>query len=237
MDKVIIEVRAGTGGDEAKIWQQDLLRMYQRFAFQKGWSAKLVGEENIEIRGEEAFSWLKNESGVHRVQRIPQTEKRGRVHTSTASVVVLLAGASLSPVELNSADLTVEFFRAGGHGGQNVNKLSTAVRLYHKPSGIVVTSQSERYQHQNRQIAEDKLRAQLALLQANQRQANQNQVRRQSIGEGERAEKIRTYNFPQNRITDHRLNKSWQNLDQVMNGDLGRIAKILKAKEETPSVI
>jgi peptide chain release factor 1 len=143
----------------------------------------------------------------------------------------------LSPVELNSADLTVEFFRAGGHGGQNVNKLSTAVRLYHKPSGIVVTSQSERYQHQNRQIAEDKLRAQLALLQANQRQANQNQVRRQSIGEGERAEKIRTYNFPQNRITDHRLNKSWQNLDQVMNGDLGRIAKILKAKEETPSVI
>lgn len=233
MDKIIIEVRSGTGGDEAKIWQQDLLRMYQRFALRKGWSVKSTGEEGLVIEGEDAFSWLKNESGVHRVQRIPQTEKRGRVQTSTASVVVLMATASPTSVELNPADLTVEFFRSSGHGGQNVNKLSTAVRLLHKPTGIVVSSQSQRYQHQNRQIAEEKLKAELIRNQTGEKKANQDQIRRQSIGEAQRAEKIRTYNFPQNRITDHRVGKSWQNLDQVVDGDLGRIVRALKKLEQS----
>lgn len=224
---VIIEIRSGAGGDEAKIWQRDLLRMYQRFAAQKGWGARILGEDRLEIKGEEAYSLLKQESGVHRVQRIPETEKRGRVHTSTASVVVLPKSDLLGEVNINPADLEVEFFRAGGHGGQNVNKVATAVRLRHKPTGIVVSSQSERSQYQNRQVAQDKLKAELARRQFTQKKADLDQTRRQSIGEAQRAEKIRTYNFPQNRVTDHRLNKSWQNLDQVIDGDLGRIIRAL----------
>jgi len=204
---IIIEVRSGTGGDEAKIWQQDLLRMYQRFAVQKGWQTKVLSEDKLEIKGDGAFNLLEQESGVHRVQRVPQTEKRGRIHTSTASVVVL-PKKSQKEIDIDAADLEVEFFRAGGHGGQNVNKLSTAVRLRHKPTGIVVTSQSERRQYQNRLIAQGKLEAELKRRQQASKKDHLDQLRRQSIGEAERAEKIRTYNFPHNRVTDHRLGKS-----------------------------
>jgi peptide chain release factor 1 len=226
---IIVEVRPGTGGDEAKIWQQDLLRMYQRFAVQKGWQTKVLSEDKLEIKGDGAFNLLEQESGVHRVQRVPQTEKRGRIHTSTASVVVL-PKKSQKEIDIDAADLEVEFFRAGGHGGQNVNKVATAVRLRHKPTGVVVTSQSERRQYQNRLIAQNKLKEELRRRQQASKKKGQNQIRRQSIGEAQRAEKIRTYNFPQNRVTDHRLGKSWQNLEQVIDGDLKRIIKAFQKR-------
>lgn len=219
---IIIEVRPGPGGQEAKIWQQDLLRMYARFADRQGWQRKLLGEGVLKIKGEEAYQALKNESGVHRVQRIPVTEKRGRVHTSTASVVILPLITKVE-MKLNPQDLEFESFRAGGHGGQNVNKVSTAVRLRHRPTGIVVSSQSERYQEQNRRIAEDLLRNKLWQMKEKKESSLLNKTRREAIGSGERSEKIRTYNFPQNRITDHRLRKSWRNLDRVINGDLKKI--------------
>jgi peptide chain release factor 1 len=229
---IIIEIRPGTGGDEAKIWQQDLLRMYQRFAVQRGWPTKILPDGRLEIKGENVFAFLKQESGVHRVQRVPQTEKRGRIHTSTASVVVLPKKAQ-KEIDIDSADLEVEFFRAGGHGGQNVNKVATAVRLRHKPTGVVVTSQSERRQYQNRLIAQNKLKEELKRRRQTSKKNNQNQIRRQSIGEAQRAEKIRTYNFPQNRVTDHRLGKSWQNLEQIIDGDLKRIIKAFQKKTKS----
>ena len=173
----------------------------------------------MKIKGERAFEILKGEAGVHRVQRIPATEKRGRVHTSTASVVVL-PEISHGEQKLNLDDIEFKAFRAGSHGGQNVNKVATAVRLHHKPTGIVVTAQSQRYQEQNRRIAEEMLRSKLWQLEEKKKKATVNKVRKQAVGTGERAEKIRTYNFPQNRVKDHRIGKSWRNLDQVMNGNL-----------------
>ncbi len=222
MANIVLEIRPGTGGQEAKIWQRDLLRMYMHFANKQGWRTEVVDEGVLKIKGENVFEILKNEAGVHRVQRIPVTEKRGRIHTSTASVAVL---PEISPRELriNPEDIEFEAFRAGSHGGQNVNKVATAVRLRHKPTGIVVTAQSQRYQEQNRRIAEEMLRSKLWQLEEEKTKSATNHVRREAVGTGERAEKIRTYNFPQNRVTDHRIGKSWRNLDQVMNGDLKKI--------------
>lgn len=223
---VFIEIRGATGGDEAKIWGNDLLRMYSRYALKKGWKLTQVGELTLKITGMGVFDNLKNESGVHRVQRVPTTEKRGRIHTSTATVVVL-PEIKESEVYINPSDLEWQFTRSGGHGGQNVNKVSTAVRLIHKPSGIVVEAREERFQEQNRQIALSLLRSRLWEKQEEEKTKTVAGYR-SLIGRGMRAEKIRTYNFPQDRVTDHRAGKSWGKLESVMDGDLDKIVEISK---------
>ncbi len=225
--KAFIEIRGATGGDEAKIWAVDLARMYMRFAVKKAWKVSKLSDDTLQIVGMEAFDAFKNESGVHRVQRTPATEKRGRIHTSTATVAVL-PEIKETDVKINPADLEIQFYRSGGHGGQNVNKVSTAVRLIHKPTGIVVTASEERFQEQNRQIATDLLRSKLW------EREEEEKLRtvagyRSVIGRGMRAEKIRTYNFPQNRVTDHRIGKSWGNLEDVIEGNLDKIIETTKA--------
>ena len=202
-----IEIRGATGGDEAKLWGQDLLRMYLRFAVKKNWKYTQIDDLSLKITGFEAFDLLKNESGVHRVQRVPTTEKRGRIHTSTATVVVL-PEIKETDVKVNPNDLEWQFIRAGGHGGQNVNKVSTAVRLKHIPTGIVISAREERFQEQNRQIALSLLRAKLWEKEEEEKLKTIAGYR-STIGKGMRSEKIRTYNYPQDRVTDHRIGKSW----------------------------
>ena len=221
MQKAYIEIRSAAGGNEAKIWADDLLRMYLKYATKRGWKTSAIDDSTLLITGEGAFDTLKNESGVHRVQRVPTTEKRGRIHTSTASVAVL-PEIKEQDVKIDPADLEVKFFRSSGAGGQNVNKVSTAVRITHKPTGTVTTSQQERAQVQNRAIAIDLLRAKLW---EKEEEKKEKEIAgyRSAIGRGMRAEKIRTYNYPQNRVTDHRLNKKWSNLDSIVDGNLEKI--------------
>ncbi|KKR30232.1 MAG: Peptide chain release factor 1 [Candidatus Woesebacteria bacterium GW2011_GWA1_39_8] len=226
--KAFIEVRSAAGGDEAKIWASDLLRMYMRFAVKKGWKNTPIDDGTLLISGPQAFDIFKHESGVHRVQRIPTTEKRGRIHTSTATVAVL-PQIRESEVQINPNDLEIQFYRSGGHGGQNVNKVSTAVRLIHKPSGIVVTASEERFQEANRQIAMDLLRAKLWEKQEEEKERTVAGYR-SAIGRGMRAEKIRTYNYPQNRVTDHRINKSFGNLDSIVDGNLDKLVSLLSTR-------
>jgi peptide chain release factor 1 len=217
----IIEVRGAAGGEEAKIWASDLLRMYTRFAQGQGWKTELVAENTLKVSGENAFKLLENESGVHRVQRVPMTEKSGRIHTSTATVAVLPELGDYE-IKVNPMDLEWQFTHASSHGGQNVQKVSTAVRLRHRPTGIVVTAQSERYQAQNREIALSLLRAKLW----EQEEVKKEQViagYRSPIGRGMRAEKIRTYNFLQDRVTDHRLKKNFHHLEAILEGELRKI--------------
>jgi len=221
-----LEIRGATGGDEAKLWGADLLRMYARYAAKKGWGVLQIAENTVKISGLGVFDSLKNEAGVHRVQRVPVTEKRGRIHTSTATVVVL-PEIRESEIQINPNDLDWQFTRAGGHGGQNVNKVSTAVRLTHKPTGTVVEAREERFQEQNRQIALSLLRSRLW----EKQEAEKTRTiagYRSVIGRGMRAEKIRTYNFPQDRITDHRINKSWGKIENILDGDLDRIIELTK---------
>lgn len=219
---VYLEIRPAAGGSEANIWATDLMRMYMRFAEKKNWKVTPIDDQTLKISGSGVWS-LKNEAGVHRVQRVPATEKRGRIHTSTATVAVVPqlahppAGGQINPQELD-----IQFYRSGGHGGQNVNKVSTAVRLTHKLTGIVVTAQTERFQEQNRQIALDLLRAKLAQ-RANEERQSQVAGFRAAIGTGDRSEKIRTYNFPQSRVTDHRVGKSFGNLEDIINGNLDKL--------------
>lgn len=216
---VLLELKGAAGGDEAKLWGEELLRMYTRYAQLNGFKVEPVDETVIKIAGRGAFNAFKYEAGVHRVQRIPKTEKKGRIHTSTATVSVL---PELQDIDLHINPDEIEFsaFRSGGHGGQNVNKVSTAVRIVHIPSGIVVTSSSERSQIQNRDIAMSLLRAKLWELEVEKQNQEIDSLRSTQVGRGMRSEKIKTYNFPQDRLTDHRLGKSWANLPIIMDGNI-----------------
>jgi len=224
---VFLEVRGAAGGDEAKIWAGELLRMYLRYSIKKDWKVIQLDESNLKIDAPQIFSLLKHESGVHRVQRVPATEKRGRVHTSTATVAVL-PQIPESEVKINPQDIEIQFFRSSGAGGQNVNKVSTAVRLIHKPSGIAVSSQTERHQEQNRINALAVLRARLWEIEE-KKKVQEVAGYRSAIGSGDRSEKIRTYNFAQDRVTDHRVKKNFGNLEKIIDGDLDKIVEATKA--------
>jgi len=224
-DTAIIEIRPAAGGEEAKIWANDLLRMYFRFAQKQGWQVSLLSGGVLKIQGPDVFNKLKWEAGVHRVQRIPETERYGRIHTSTATVAVL-PEISAGQIEINPKDLEWQFFRSSTQGGQNVQKVSTAVRLKHKPSGIVVTCQQERSQEQNRKIALELLRSKLWQHQQKRQESQISSLRRAAVGRGMRSEKIRTYNFPQNRVTDHRLKKKFHNLEEILDGKLEKIVSL-----------
>jgi len=221
-----LEIRPAAGGEEAKIWADDLLRMYTRFANSSNWKVEVIGERKLRITGPDVWSRLKNEAGVHRVQRVPETERYGRIHTSTATVAVL-PEIQDSEIQINPQDLEIQFSRSGGHGGQNVNKVSTAVRLIHKPTGIVVESQSQRFQEQNRKIALNLLRARLWEIEQEKKLGKITEQRRTQVGQGERSEKIRTYNYPNNRVTDHRLNKKFR-LEDIIEGKLEKLTWLLK---------
>jgi len=226
----VMEFRAGAGGDEAAIFAEELANMYMRYAEKKGWEVTLLdGKRAFEIKGKGAYEALRWETGVHRVQRVPATEKQGRTHTSTASVAIMPIRKKTT-IEINPADLEVEFSRSGGAGGQNVNKVETAVRLVHIPTGIDVRSSSERSQLKNREKAMSLLAAKLDQMHEEEEAKKHAAERKQQIGTGDRSEKIRTYNFPQNRITDHRIKESWHNIEGVMAGDLDDIVSTLQER-------
>ncbi len=236
MNKVILEIRAGAGGDEASIFAGNLARMYQRYAESQGWKFSIIDSSESGVgyktlvagiaapAGVNIYDLLKQESGVHRVQRVPETERAGRVHTSTASVAIM-PEVEEKVIQINPSDLDISTFRSSGPGGQNVNKVETAVRILHRPSGIVVASQAERSQLGNKERAMASIRAKLYEQQQLEEQVRLGKIRRDQIGSGDRSEKIRTYNFPDDRITDHRIGKKWHNIEKILEGDFGQIIK------------
>ncbi len=238
-NEIVLEVRAGAGGDEASLFAWELAHMYERFSEMKKWQWKtnyeskndLGGykEASFEIKGKDVYNKMKYETGVHRVQRIPATEKNGRVHTSTASVAVLPIRKIVNFV-INPADLEMEYSRSGGKGGQNVNKVETAVRLIHIPTGLDVRSTNERSQQANRENALSILTAKIQQLKEEEAKKYAG-VRKNQIGTGDRSEKIRTYNFPQDRLTDHRIKKSWHNLPKILEGGIGEVIESIESGE------
>jgi peptide chain release factor 1 len=239
---VFLEVRAGTGGDEAAIFAGDLFRMYGRYAETKGWEVEILSQSSGEhggykeiisrIIGHGAFSLLKFESGTHRVQRVPATEAQGRIHTSACTVAILPELDEVEAIELNPADLRVDTFRASGAGGQHVNKTDSAIRITHLPTGTVVECQDERSQHKNRSRAMSLLKARLLASEREKQQNKQAESRKLQVGSGDRSERIRTYNFPQGRVTDHRINLTLYKLDDVMNGDLDELIGALNQEHQ-----
>lgn len=239
---VFLEIRAGTGGDEAAIFAGDLFRMYGRYAERCGWRIEVLSERPGEhggykeiitrVEGADVYARLKFESGAHRVQRVPETESQGRIHTSACTVAILPEAEELEAIEINKADLRVDTFRASGAGGQHVNKTDSAVRLTHLPTGIVVECQDERSQHKNRARAMSLLQAKLTSSAEAAQSREQAEERRNLVGTGDRSDRIRTYNFPQGRVTDHRINLTLYKLDEVMAGDLGAIIDPLRQEHQ-----
>jgi len=237
---VIVEIRAGTGGDEAAIFAGDLFDMYRRYADRQGWKLSILtlsesekgGFKEIvfELQGKEVYSRMKYESGVHRVQRVPDTETQGRVHTSAATVAVLPEAEEVD-VDVNMSDIRVDTFRASGAGGQHVNKTDSAVRLTHEPSGVVVECQQERSQHQNKERALQMLRTKIYESEVEKKQKERAEERKSQISTGDRSAKIRTYNFPQSRVTDHRINLTLYNLDDIMKGDVEEVIEALRVQD------
>jgi len=245
-NEILLEIRAGVGGEEASLFARELADMYRAYAKGEGWSVRVLDESatdlggykeaSFEIRGKDVYRKMRFETGVHRIQRIPETEKSGRVHTSTASVAVLPIRKKHTTV-INPADIDMEFSRSGGAGGQNVNKVETAVRLIHRPTGIAVRCTSERSQSQNREKAMQMLYAQLDAREQEALAKKFHGERAEQIGTGDRSEKIRTYNILQDRITDHRIKESWHNLPGILAGDLGRVLASFEGKEALPKAV
>lgn len=235
-NELILEVRAGAGGDEASLFAWELAHMYERFSESKNWHWKKIDESlndvggykeaSFEIKGKDSYKLLRYETGVHRVQRIPATEKNGRIHTSTASVAILPIRTK-TIIEINSSEIDIEYSRSGGAGGQNVNKVETAVRLIHKPTGVDVRCTSERNQLANRERAMQILLAKLQMMKDEEEAKKYSTERKNQIGTADRSEKIRTYNFPQDRVTDHRIKESWSNLPSIMEGNIDKIIEAL----------
>jgi peptide chain release factor 1 len=240
---IFLEIRAGTGGDEASLFAADLFRMYSLYAEQQGWKVEVVSSSQSDVGGYKeiisrisgagVYSKLKFESGAHRVQRVPTTETQGRIHTSACTVAVMPEAEEIDDIELNANDLRIDTYRASGAGGQHVNKTDSAIRITHLPTGIVVECQDERSQHKNRARAMSLLQAKLLDAEQSKQHAEQAATRKQLVGSGDRSERIRTYNFPQGRVTDHRINLTLYKLDQVMEGDLDDIINPLVSADQT----